>query len=333
MGRWLGRILVVALLAGVLCAQADPAWYRNPPSDTSEFMYARGHAEQKSSRLEAIDAALQEALSRFSRRICVTIEDDVRQRVTETTRHGRRRGAEIDQEESYTWDMRAISNQQLIGTDIVNEEVDERRGRWTAWVVASYPVIQYNKALARVPELVAERQRMDRATRVNPSDLRVPLLVCPVAFGARSMEQFPEVVAGFQKKGYGNAIWQTVEDKLYDTKRFTLVTPPEKQMRSMLSDILGRSPEAKKKLPERILLCNMNFFEVKTESLRFAAVSQRTEYHAELMLEYYNLEDAYSNVKIPAKGEAKSRDLLEATSEATAMAIEKLMDRIREEEG
>jgi hypothetical protein len=297
-------------------------------------MYSRGYAEKKESRLEAIDAALQEALSRFSRRICVTIEDDVRQRITETTRRGKKNRSEIEQEESYTRDMRAISNQQLIGTDIVHEEVDERRGRWKAWVVASYPVVQYKKALTRVPELMEEKQRLDRAKRIKPSDLRVPLLVCPVAFGEKSVEQFPEVVARFKQKGYGNAIWQTVEDKLYDTKRFTLVTPPEKQMRSMLEDILGRTMDAKKKkLPQRILLCNMNFFEVKTESLRFAAVSKRTEYHAELMLEYYNLEDEYSNVKIPAKGEAKDRDLLAATSEATAMAIAKLMQRIKEEEG
>ncbi len=322
--------IVLCLVAPFL--RAEPRWYKSPPSDTAEFMYARGVAEKKGSRLEAIDAALQEALSRFSRRICVTIEDDVRQRVTETTRRGRR-GDSMEQEESYTRDMRAISNQQLIGTDVVHEEVDERRGRWTAWVVASYPVVQYKKALTRVPELVAERQKMDAASRVKPSDLRVPLLVCPVAFGEKSVEQFPEVVARFKAKGYGNAIWQTVEDKLYDTKRFTLVTPPEKQMRSMLADILGRSPEAKQKLPQRILLCNMNFFEVKTESLRFAAVSKRTEYHAELMLEYYNLEDDYSNVKIPAKGEARDQDLLEATGKATAMSIEKLMERIKEEEG
>ena len=333
MGRWVWAILVVLLAGLSLQASAEPVWFRKPPADTSEFMYARGYAEKKDSRLEAIDAALQEALSRFSRRICVTIEDDVRQRITEITRRGKGRKSEIDQEESYTRDMRAISNQQLIGTDVAHEEIDERRGKWKAWIIASYPTAQYKKALARVPELVAERQKMDRAERIRPSDLRVPLLVCPVAFGAKSMEQFPEVVARFKQKGYGNAIWQTVEDKLYDTKRFTLVTPPEKQMRSMLADILGRSPDAKKKLPQRILLCNMNFFEVKTESLRFAAVSKRTEYHAELMLEYYDLEDEYSNVKIPAKGEAKDRDLLEATSQATAMAIEKLMKRIKEEEG
>ncbi|MDP6631824.1 MAG: LPP20 family lipoprotein [Kiritimatiellia bacterium] len=333
MRRPLGLITSVIMVSSALCASAEPKWYKKPPSDTSGFMYARGYAEKKESRLAAIDAALQEALSRFSRRICVTIEDDVRQRVTETTRRGRGGKSEINQEESYTRDMRAISNQQLIGTDVVHDEVAERRGKWKAWIVASYPTAQYKKALARVPELVAERQKMDKAERIRPSELRVPLLVCPVAFGEKSAEQFPEVVARFKQKGYGNAIWQTVEDKLYDTKRFTLVTPPEKQMRSMLSDILGRSPQAKQKLPQRILLCNMNFFEVKTESLRFAAVSKRTEYHAELMLEYYNLEDEYSNVKIPAKGEAKDRDLLEATSEATAMAIDKLMHRIKEEEG
>ncbi len=227
MQRYLVLIAGMAMVCSALCAYADPSWYKTPPADTSEFMYACGYAEKKESRLEAIDAALQEALSRFARRICVTIEDDVRQRVTETTRRGKGGRSEIDQEESYTRDLRAISNQQLIGTDIVHDEVDERRGRWKAWVVASYPVVQYRKALARVPELMEEKQRLDRATRIKPSELRVPLLVCPVAFGAKSVEQFPEVVASFRQKGYGNAIWQTVEDKLYDTKRFTLVTPHE----------------------------------------------------------------------------------------------------------
>ena len=89
MQRWYCLIIAV-VVSSACCASAEPKWYKSPPSDGSEFMYSRGYAEKKDSRLEAIDAALQESLSRFARRICVTIEDDVRQRVTETTRRGKR---------------------------------------------------------------------------------------------------------------------------------------------------------------------------------------------------------------------------------------------------
>lgn len=330
-----GKTYLLLFGAGLVAVQAlgaaVPDWYARPPADNADFLHETGYAAKKDSRLSAIDAALQEALTRFTRRISITVRDETEIKVSETTRTRRGRRNDAAFEESFTRNMQTIANHQLIGTDIVHEECRERRGKWDAWIVASYPVPQYKKALARVPELVAESMRGPQARKV---DARVPLLVCPLAFGEQSAEQFPEVVARFRSKGYGNAIWQTVEDKLYDSQRFLFVTPPQKQMRSMLESILGRAPEVKaRKFPQRILLCNMNFFEVKTESLRFGATARRMDYHVELMFEYYNLTDAYSNIKIPAKGEAKHADLLTATNEAATLAIKKLLERIDKEGG
>ncbi|NQU40185.1 MAG: LPP20 family lipoprotein [Lentisphaerae bacterium] len=326
--------LVIASASAVSVRAEEPSWFTHPPADGADFLYARGYAAKKASRLEAMDAATQEALSRFARRICVTILDDVHQATTEQTRVGRTGASDIGFEESYTRDMRAISNQQLLGTDVVYEAVEERRGRWQAWVVATYPMAQYKKALARVPELLAEQERMSQGERIRASERPVPLLVCPLAFGEQSSEQFPELVAEFKRKGYGNAIWQTVEDNLYETRRFTFVTPPSNQARSMLEQIMGRTPEVQaRKLPRRILLCNMNFFEVKTERLGFGSIAHNPEYHVELMLEYYDLEDRFANVKIPAKGEARDADLLKATDLAAERALKRLVTRIDEEEG
>ncbi len=329
------KMCLLMLAAGLLALQglaaSAPDWYGAPPADDVDFLYETGYAEKQDSRLAALDAALQEALTRLTRRISITVRDETELKVSETLRSKRNRKDKADFEESFTRNMQTIANHQLIGTDIVHEEYRERRGKWEAWIVASYPVPQYKKALARVPDLVAESLRGPKAEKVDP---RIPLLVCPLAFGEQSVEQFPELVARFKSKGYGNAIWQTVEDKLYDTQRFLFVTPPQAQMQSMLESILGRTPEVKqRKLPRRILLCNMNFFEAKTESLRFGAAARRTDYHVELMFEYYNLEDAYSNIKIPAKGEARNADLLVATNEAATLAIKKLLDRIDKEGG
>ncbi len=325
----IGFVLLFAALQGH--AAREPSWYSNPPADNDDFLYETGYAKGHESRLAAIDAAFQEALTRFSRRISVTVWDETRHKVSETMSARGGRKWRVESEDAFSQNMHTISNHQLIGTDIVSEEVEERWGKWQAWIVVSYPVVQYRKALTRVPELVAEQMKDDKDGKV---DSRVPLLVCPLAFGEQSTEQFPDLVDSFKRKGYGNAIWQTVEDKLYETQRFVFVTPPQKQMQSMLEQILGRSMEVQeRKMPQRILLCNMNFFEVKTESLKFGSVSKRTDYHVELMLEYYNLEDRYSNIKIPAKGEARHADLLVATSEAAALAIKKLIQRVEKEGG
>jgi hypothetical protein len=167
---------------------------------------------------------------------------------------------------------------------------------------------------------------------LGAGDDRPALLVCPMAFGTESEEQYPDVVADYKKKGYGNTIWQTIEDKLYDTHLFQLVTVPSTRVKSVLEQIVaGAASKGKKRLPHRILLCNMNFFEMTSEKLRFGTVARNKEYHVELLLQYYDVEGPYDNVIVPAKGEARGADLLGASNEAADAAVEKLIRRLEDD--
>ena len=208
----------------------------------------------------------------------------------------------------------------LVGTDIAHEATQKDAfGRWYAWVLVSCPQAQLDKALARASELAEKAKE------------RTPVFVCPLSFGKESEEQFPEVVEGYKKKGYGNAIWQTVEDLLYE-EGFEIVTAPSSQTKSLLQQMFGQSAPSSSsavKLPDKVLLCNMNFFEVKTESLSWGTLARNSEYHAELLLELYDLHAEHSNVKIPSKGEARNKDLLTATQNAATQAVKKLVQRVR----
>lgn len=211
---------------------------------------------------------------------------------------------------------------QLVGSDIAFESIQEdSAGRWQAWLLVSYPQSQFEKALRRAEDLAKKAQE------------RTPIFVCPLSFGKESEEQFPEVVKKYKTLGYGNAIWQTVEDLLYE-KGFEIVTVPSSQTQNMLEQVLGQSaahtPGAVK-LPDMVLLCNMNFFEVKTESLSWGTLARNSEYHAELLLELYEVSAPHSNVKIPSKGEARDKDLLTATQKAAKQAIDKLVERVNKQ--
>ena len=119
-----------------------------------------------------------------------------------------------------------------------------------------------------------------------------------------------------------------MEDRLYGTGRFIIVTPPSKRVQSMIEQILNQKPDGANKLPGKILLCNVNFFEMKDEALSLGRLARHTQYHVSLMLEYYDVKGRYQNVKIPAKGEACDRDLLVATDKATQIAVDNLTKRI-----
>jgi hypothetical protein len=209
---------------------------------------------------------------------------------------------------------------QLVGSDIAFESIQkDSTGRWYAWLLVSYPQSQFDKALQRAEELASKAQE------------RIPIFVLPLSYGKDSEEQFPEVVKKYKALGYGNAIWQTVEDLLY-SKGFEIVTAPSSQTQSLLQQMFNQaapSSPAAVKLPDKVLLCNMNFFEIKTESLSWGALARNSEYHVELLLELYDITAPHSNVKIPSKGEARDKDLLDATQKAAKQAIDKLVERVR----
>jgi len=218
-----------------------------------------------------------------------------------------------------TTDTNVWSRMQLTGSEIFVEETQkDPNGRWHSWMLVSYPRDRFEIALQRARE----------------PQKRIPVFVCPLAFGKESEEQFPDVVKRYKAMGYGNAIWQTVEDMLYE-KGYEVVTAPSSQAKSMLEQIFGiaadSAPSGTVKLPDKVLLCNMNFFEVKTESLSWGTLARNSEYHAELLLELYEVTAPHSNVKIPSKGEARDKDLLAATQKAAKQAIDKLVERVRKQ--
>jgi len=208
----------------------------------------------------------------------------------------------------------------LIGTDVAHSETQkDALGRWYAWVLVSYPRAQLEKSLARATNIAEKAQK------------RTAVFVCPLSFGAESKEQYPDIVDDYKKKGYGNAIWQTVEDLLYD-QGFEIVTAPTSSATNLVQQMFGQSisPSGNSvKLPEKILLCNMNFVEIKTESLSLGKRALKSEYHAALHLSLFSTDGLHTNVPIPASGRGRHEDLLHATQEAAVMAVEKLTRRMQ----
>ena len=276
-------------LAAAAGAVEPPAWWNNPNPGTAELIYERGSASGCRTEQEAWHRAYDAGLAM------------IRKRITDDTN---------------LW-----SRLHLVGTDFAFDKVDQDAlGRWHAWALVSYPRSQFETALARA------QAAADKGAE------RTPIYVAPVSFGPDSEEQFPEVVAIYKALGSGNAIWQTVEDLLYD-HGYEIVTAPASQTKSMLEQILGQfsadTGGRDIKLPELLLLCNMNFFEVKTERLSLGTLARNQEYHAELLLELYEVTAPHTNVKIPAKGEARDKDLLAAIQQAAKQAVEKLVERVR----
>lgn len=182
-----------------------------------------------------------------------------------------------------------------------------------------------------------ERERTKSGPRISsifdPGLRKLPLLIAPMAFSKKSSEEYPALVAKWKEKGYGNAIWLTIEDMLYDAQRFEIVTMPEEDQdmfRALMGGrgVSGAQERSLVKFPSKILVANMNFFENKTESVSFARVKRSSEYHVQLFLRYFELDGKYLNVPISAKGEARHVDLLDATNLAAKNAIDRLLQRV-----
>lgn len=220
-----------------------------------------------------------------------------------------------------TSDTNLWSRLHLVGTDVPHDKTcQDALGRWRAWVLVSCPRDQFEKALDRAQKAAETGQA------------RIPIFVAPFSFGRESEEQFSDIVAQYKALGYGNAVWQTVENLLYD-RNFEILTSPAARTKDMLAEIMGQfaeSPEGDVLLPDLVLLCNMNFFKVPTPRMIGLKTVEDQEYHAELKLELYEVKGANRNVKIPAMGEAKNRDLLVAIRQSAEAAVDQLATKWRE---
>jgi hypothetical protein len=278
-------------------AVEPPSWWNDPNRGSLELVFEKGSSgkcpTEEAARQKAYDAGLA----------------TLRKRITDNTN-------------LWPWI-------QLVGTDIAFEWTQEDSwGKWYAWVLVSYPRAQFEKALRRAEERAEEeRQRAEEAAAKALERTRV--YVFPMTFGKESEEQFPEVVKKNKALGYGNAIWETVEDLLYENgfEIFTVPSSKVPELEKQFFDWDGsQEPQPDEQLPDKAIRCNMNFFPVETESTSWFRVVRNSDYHAELLLDF---REPHSNVKIPAKGEALDKDLLVAIQKAAEQAVGNLVARER----
>lgn len=164
----------------------------------------------------------------------------------------------------------------------------------------------------------------------------LPLLtVLPVSFSAESKRNYPGWIDTMQKAGYGNAVWQELEDILYDAHRFDLVMEPPAESEAFRRILAARAAGATDggggitiDLPERVLTVNVNFFVRKSESLSMLSVEKKEQFHATVHLRYFDLENGALNRAVPATGDGVADDLLDATKIAAHNAAQKFLRRI-----
>lgn len=285
------------LACSAALAVEPPGWWNDPNRGSLELVFEKGSSErcstEETARQKAFDAGLA----------------TLRKRITDNTN-------------LWPWI-------QLVGTDIAFESIQEDSwGKWYAWVLVSYPRAQFDKALQRAEER-AEEERQQAEEDAQRAQMRIPVYVFKMAFGNESKEQFPKLVEQYTALGYGNAIWQTVEDLLYENG-FENFTVPSSKVEDLKKQFLdwGDNPEPQPEgLPDKAIFCNMNFFKVETESMSCLMLIRNSEYHAELFLEF---REPHSNVAITSKGEARDKDLLVAIQKAAEQSVDKLVARVRQ---
>ena len=174
------------------------------------------------------------------------------------------------------------------------------------------------------------------AARTVKQDRSLPLLtVLPVAFSTESKRNYPHWIESMEKKGYGNAIWQELEDILYDANRFELVMEPPAESEEFRRILAARGAGMGDAdhgitidLPDRVLTINVNFFVRTSESMSMLSSHSRKEFHATVYLRYFDLENRAINRAVPATGDAVGGDLLDATRAAARKATRKLLQRL-----
>lgn len=168
----------------------------------------------------------------------------------------------------------------------------------------------------------------------SPKREREKLTVLASSFTQESRRNYPDWVGQMEQEGYGNSIWQELEDILYESGHFELLMEPptsSEEFRQVLSARKGggiAGNNLRVEMPDLLLSTNVNFFKKTKQTLHGMNVVEREEFHATVHLRYYDLNSGVANRSIPATGDAVSDDLLKATRIASRRAAEKLLRRI-----
>ena len=154
------------------------------------------------------------------------------------------------------------------------------------------------------------------------------LFVLPRSFSKNSRERYSDWISHLKERGYGNALWQEMEDILYPN--FEITVPPKvKEQRFRRVLVANKHPDQLDvALPDRVLTINTNFFVRKSEKLSGLDVDKKRQFHTTVYLRYYKLDAGAINQPIPATGRAVKADLLNAQRAAAEQATRSLLNRL-----
>ncbi len=163
----------------------------------------------------------------------------------------------------------------------------------------------------------------------NSSGKIEKLHVLPAAFSRESIKNYPEFIKQQKAQGFGNAIWNELDDLLYDTGYFKLLSA-NPAMIAGIGDVLEARGTSKRniELPDKILTVNTNFFIRKVSSMDMMKVHKQEKFHVTVHLKYFELDNNAINIAIPASGDFVDVDLFDATKIALKLATKKLLRRI-----
>lgn len=304
-------ILFCLLPLAALPSCLPPGWWEQPKTEDSERLFFKGSASGCATEQQAYQQAYNSALQRISDHISARISTTVSGKNSQTTS--------------------VQSSNLVIGASIDTEFTCPEGGKWSKWVLVSFPRVEDEKAKKRADAELAQ------SLSPKPKPKKVPLLVLPFAFGSDSQQQFPDVVEKYRHSGYGNAIWQTLEDLLYDRAVFQISTLPSTNDVNELTALLKQRGDISAKLkeleaPHYVLDCNVNFLAQETAKLRgFTAVTEQ-KYHATVHLRLFDIYAPSEERRYPvtAEGDAIHEDLQTATNEAATNAVAKLIAKYKE---
>jgi len=155
--------------------------------------------------------------------------------------------------------------------------------------------------------------------------------VFPAAFSEESIERYGSWIDKLKASGFGNAVWQEIEDYLYDYDEIEIIFTPEtsEMFSELIEAIHSKEPLADGKflLPDFVITINTNVFQERNETLRVFASKTETIYHTTIYLRLYDLRDGYVNRAIPANGDGTSGDPIVSARNAVKNALVKLMRR------
>ncbi len=158
--------------------------------------------------------------------------------------------------------------------------------------------------------------------------------VLPLAFSAESRRNYGEWIERLEAEGYGQAVWQELEEILYDEPQIELIQSPlsEREFTDLVRAHAERDlaeGEALFELPEQVISINANVFQRAQESLSLMRSSKTTEYEVTLYLRFYDLKGGRLNRAVPARGSGVATSPVEAARIAVRAAAATLLQRLR----